>query len=563
MIARIQIRRDSTTNWNSFNPILSEGEFGVEILTSGDKKIKIGDGINNWNNLDYFTASDVTYSEWLNHINNITTAHGIDQIKNSLTSGLSDTNTKIDNHINNTTNAHGINIIKNDVNELETNFTNMYQNLTLHINNNTSAHGINNIKDKIDNVEIDLNGKINTTNNKLNTVSGNLYSVSGTANSISGTVTTISGNLNTTNSNVSAVSGRIETLSGLQNTINSNISGRIENVSGLIDTKMNNISGNLYSVSGTVTTISGNLNTTNSNLNTVSGNLYSVSGTANSISGQLNTTNSNLNAISGVLDTTNENVTSISGLLNTTNTNLDNHINNNINAHGIDNIKSNIEEINIEINGIKDAIENIDIVSIKGSVDTFADLPDATNLLDGTAYIVEEDENFNGATTIYAAINGEWEFIGRFNIDLSNFYTKQEVDDLIQANIVNPSLVNSPHLWTVGTEYDFGDGSYGQRFTGYLSGAANAVRQQILLATPTPSAPNNRLYFIVDWGGSWKGGDDRWHSAGMAYTPSPWFSYLQCDFNGSNRRILFTNMSTNAVGNNNNSLFNIWIRYTK
>ncbi|MDR0607125.1 MAG: hypothetical protein LBG52_01950 [Candidatus Peribacteria bacterium] len=37
----IKTRRDSTANWQTQNPALAEGEIGIEILTSGEKKLKI------------------------------------------------------------------------------------------------------------------------------------------------------------------------------------------------------------------------------------------------------------------------------------------------------------------------------------------------------------------------------------------------------------------------------------------------------------------------------------------------------------------------------------------
>lgn len=46
----IILRNDVSTNWQSENPILTKGEIGIEINT---KKIKIGDGVSDWNTLDY------------------------------------------------------------------------------------------------------------------------------------------------------------------------------------------------------------------------------------------------------------------------------------------------------------------------------------------------------------------------------------------------------------------------------------------------------------------------------------------------------------------------------
>lgn len=51
MSFRIQLRRDTANAWSTINPILIESEFGYEIDT---RKAKIGDGINNWNDLPYW-----------------------------------------------------------------------------------------------------------------------------------------------------------------------------------------------------------------------------------------------------------------------------------------------------------------------------------------------------------------------------------------------------------------------------------------------------------------------------------------------------------------------------
>ena len=50
MFARLLLRRGSTTEWANANPILELGEPGVDTTVN---KIKIGDGITNWNNLDW------------------------------------------------------------------------------------------------------------------------------------------------------------------------------------------------------------------------------------------------------------------------------------------------------------------------------------------------------------------------------------------------------------------------------------------------------------------------------------------------------------------------------
>lgn len=54
----LQVRNDSAADWTTRNPILAEGEYGVENDTF---LIKIGDGIRTWVNLPYLNQLDATY----------------------------------------------------------------------------------------------------------------------------------------------------------------------------------------------------------------------------------------------------------------------------------------------------------------------------------------------------------------------------------------------------------------------------------------------------------------------------------------------------------------------
>ena len=62
MATRIQLRRDISANWISNNPILAEGEIGIEIDTN---KLKIGNGILNWNTLNYYSESSTIISKFV------------------------------------------------------------------------------------------------------------------------------------------------------------------------------------------------------------------------------------------------------------------------------------------------------------------------------------------------------------------------------------------------------------------------------------------------------------------------------------------------------------------
>ena len=52
----IQLRRGATSEWESTNPVLAQGELGVD-LTLG--RFKIGNGVNTWNTTSYSAVFDV------------------------------------------------------------------------------------------------------------------------------------------------------------------------------------------------------------------------------------------------------------------------------------------------------------------------------------------------------------------------------------------------------------------------------------------------------------------------------------------------------------------------
>jgi hypothetical protein len=79
----IQLRRDTSANWESADPILAAGEVGFD---STENKIKIGDGTSTWTELDYASGGgggSITVSEtapaepgegdlWFNSTNAVT-----------------------------------------------------------------------------------------------------------------------------------------------------------------------------------------------------------------------------------------------------------------------------------------------------------------------------------------------------------------------------------------------------------------------------------------------------------------------------------------------------------
>ncbi len=59
MSVQIQVRRGTSAEWSSANPILAQGEQGYDVTV---KQIKMGDGTTAWNDLSFPAADLVTPS---------------------------------------------------------------------------------------------------------------------------------------------------------------------------------------------------------------------------------------------------------------------------------------------------------------------------------------------------------------------------------------------------------------------------------------------------------------------------------------------------------------------
>ena len=53
MATQFKLRRDTAANWSSANPVLAQGELGVDTTNN---KIRLGDGSTAWNSLTAYPA---------------------------------------------------------------------------------------------------------------------------------------------------------------------------------------------------------------------------------------------------------------------------------------------------------------------------------------------------------------------------------------------------------------------------------------------------------------------------------------------------------------------------
>ena len=59
----LQVRHATATNWTTRNPVLAQGEYGLETDTF---LIKVGDGVRTWVNLPYLNKLDASYFKYNN-----------------------------------------------------------------------------------------------------------------------------------------------------------------------------------------------------------------------------------------------------------------------------------------------------------------------------------------------------------------------------------------------------------------------------------------------------------------------------------------------------------------
>jgi hypothetical protein len=76
MAVQIQLRNDTAANWESENPLLAQGEVGVELVTN---RQKIGTGLDNWNDLAY--VDSYSSQQLQTHVNGSTPHPAYDDIQ--------------------------------------------------------------------------------------------------------------------------------------------------------------------------------------------------------------------------------------------------------------------------------------------------------------------------------------------------------------------------------------------------------------------------------------------------------------------------------------------------
>jgi len=118
--------------------------------------------------------------------------------------------------------------------------------------------------------------------------------------------------------------------------------------------------------------------------------------------------------------------------------------------------------------------------------------------------------------------------------------------------ITNPLLAAKPHLWVTGVEYDFGDGSFGQRFKNTITAAANTRSEIVLIANGIKTIENSNIMFQISSG-------DNWYSAGYPATTFPNTVSGGVQVSAAGALVLGTIYSSART----NAPYDVWVLYTK
>jgi hypothetical protein len=187
MAKRILIRRDTTANWQSVNPILSNGELGIEIKTDGTRSMKLGTGSVAWNSLDYFLDNPALALQ--NHINN-KSAHGATATPtaNSIAmynsaNGLKSSKTPTE--ANDVLRKTELDTINGDISSLQSDIDTLENDLGTEVTNRTNADS--GLQDNIDtlttNLATEVSDRQTAVSNAISTAATDATTKAGTAES--------------------------------------------------------------------------------------------------------------------------------------------------------------------------------------------------------------------------------------------------------------------------------------------------------------------------------------------------------------------------------------------
>lgn len=113
--------------------------------------------------------------------------------------------------------------------------------------------------------------------------------------------------------------------------------------------------------------------------------------------------------------------------------------------------------------------------------------------------------------------------------------------------------INFPNTWPANKEIFFGNGVYGQRFTGTITVAKNTPDNTVIMTGLQNGS-------IINWGGNWIDADGNQMGAG-GYKGDTVQSLVQLNKTNLNGQLFFS--TNDNTGARTNAPYDIWVTYTK
>lgn len=85
---RILLCADTTSNWNQSSKVLLKGEVGIEFSESGEPKVKIGNGTDEWSDLPYITLNTTELNQLIGALNSAKHSHSNKSILDATTASF-------------------------------------------------------------------------------------------------------------------------------------------------------------------------------------------------------------------------------------------------------------------------------------------------------------------------------------------------------------------------------------------------------------------------------------------------------------------------------------------
>lgn len=340
---------------------------------------------------------------------------------------------KIDEHDNNE-NAHQFiqDLINNNIIEINKNILDITTNVTTNAEN-------------ISELETDLNNTKNEYNTKFEEIDNNISSTIGDLSDLSAKVQTNTSNIEGLNTNLSNTQKEFTDKFKVTGNEISNLKENVQN----INTDITGINSNIEDIDTHLSTIESKVNTNTSDIknlsNKIDGDISSVNTNITNLTEKVNDNTSNIEKIDTRVSTNTQNISDLTKLVQDDYAELGERITFNTNSinNNSERITENTNKISANITGIANNTNEINTLKDKVNaikefdfivVDSLPEIGETNHI-----YLVLHKEEPNNIYDEYIWIksNNSFELIGTTSTNLSNYFNKDEINNLLndKANI--------------------------------------------------------------------------------------------------------------------------------